>query len=276
MVFIGAFGMPGAAAAAFSSERSILWGGDESRIKVLRFDTQFASTAADAGNTPTTVLRRGLIMAHSSGKAVPWNPDATDGTQDIMGVNAEELRMTDYDGTAQERFGYLYVEAPVKASMLLIEGSALVGHADEYLARRRLAEIGFKLDDDPQNYKSGLTLRRATKATDYTVVASDNGTQFHAITANATFTLPAIKAGLSFDFIRMSDHNLVVTSAAGDDVVVGNDLAADSVTYSSSGNKIGARIKVTAMYVSGTLKWVAEIVPAPFSTGAFLTQTLAT
>ncbi len=30
------------------------------------------------------------------------------------------------------------------------------------------------------------------------------------------------------------------------------------------------------MYVNGTLKWLAEIVPAPFSTGAFLTQTLAT
>jgi hypothetical protein len=110
----------------------------------------------------------------------------------------------------------------------------------------------------------------------YTVVAADNGTQFHAVTANATFTLPALVPGLSFDFVRASGHNLVIASAAGDDIIVGNDLSADSITFSTANNLIGARVKVESMYVNGTLKWLAEIVPAPFSTGAFLTQTLAT
>lgn len=272
------FGMPGTQASLTTLTREIFWGGDVSRIQILRDNGKVSSAARDAGSTPTTVLRPGLLLGKVTATGIyeEWDGDASDGTETLAAVNEHELQMTDLYGTAAHRFAPVVVQAPLKASALLIQGSALVGHADEYLARRSLARMGCRLDDDPQGFLAGINPRISTKATDYTVVAADNGTQFHAITANATFTLPALKAGLTFDFIRMSDHNLVVASAEGDNVVVGNDLSADSVTYSTSSNKIGARVRVTGEYVNGTLKWIAEIIPAPFSTGAFLTQTLAT
>jgi hypothetical protein len=275
---IGPFGVPGTTAAVFSSARNIFWGGDDSRIKIIRTDAIFSSSLADAGNTPTTAIRPGLLLAQdsSSGKLLPWKPDATDGTQNLYAVNEHELVMVDAYGTAADRAAGVVVQAPLEAGSLLIGGSALVGHTDEYLARRLLSRMGCLLDDDPQNWKSGIVARTATKAADYAVLAGDNGTAFTAITGNVTFTLPTIKSGLSYEFLRGSDHNLVIASAAGDDVIVGNDLSADSITFSTSGNKIGARIRVSSVYLSGTLKWLPEVVAAPFSTGAFLTQTLAT
>lgn len=274
---IGQFGMPGTAAARMTTQRNIFWGGDESRINIVRYDAQFASTAADAGNTPTTVLRTGLLMAENTDdELVPWNPDAVDGTENIYGVNSQELVMVDDQGSAVKRFAPVVVQAPLKASQLLIEGSAMVGHEAEYLARRILALKGCLLEDDVTNHKSGITPRQAVKATNYTVVADDNGTLFIAITADANFTLPAIKPGLEFEFLRASDHELVITSAAGDDMVVGNDLSADSFTFTTAGQQIGARVRVKGIYLNGTKKWLVEVGVAPYSTGALMASAIAT
>jgi len=277
-MYSGQFGMPGVSAALTTYDAELLWGGDESKIPVLRASGVISSAAADAGNTPTTLMRKGMLLGKitASGELKQWNPDGTDGSEQLHSVLPVEQYMVDGTGTAVDRFGPVILSAPLKASALLIEGATLVGSTDEFLARKRLHEQGCVLDDDPQGWLAGVNRRYISKATDYTVLASDNGAIFLADTANATFTLPALKPGLQFDFVRCSDHNLVVTSAEGDNVIVGNDLSADSVTYSTSSNKIGARVRVTGIYLGTTLKWLAEIVPAPFSTGAFLTQTLAT
>lgn len=274
----GHFGMPGFSAANMTYEADIFWGGDESKLQVLRQGGTFSSAMVDAGNTPTSVIRKGLVLGliTATNKIVQWDATATDGSQNIAGVLGVELHMVDGLFTSVDRRSPLVIHAPLRAKSLLIKGAAFVGHADEYLARQQLAAYGCIFDDDPAGALAGMLKRIAIKATNYIVLASDNGTQFHAITADATFTLPAIKAGLSFEFLRASDHNLVVTSAEGDNVIVGNDLSADSITYSTAGNKIGARIKVDALYVNGTLKWLPTVQVAPFSTGTLLTQTLAT
>jgi hypothetical protein len=277
-MYAGQFGMPGVSAALTTYDAELFWGGDESRIPIIRASGVISSTAADAGNTPTTLIRKGMLLGKiaSTGELKQWNPDGSDGSQYLHSVLPVEQYMVDGAGTAVDRFGPVILCAPLKASALLIEGTALVGSTDEYLARQELAEHGCMLDDDPQGWKAGVNRRYITKSTDYTVVAGDNGGIFLADTANATFTLPAIKPGLVFDFIRCSDHNLVVASAEGDNVIVGNDLSADSITFSTASNKIGARVRVTGIYLGATPKWLAEIIAAPFSTGAFLTQTLAT
>ena len=86
----------------------------------------------DAGNTPTTVIRAGLLMAKltSTGELEEWVSTATDGTQDIFGVTPYELRAQDFDATDQDRVAGIIVRAPFKASQLLIQGAAFVGHAD--------------------------------------------------------------------------------------------------------------------------------------------------
>ena len=276
----GQFGTPGFTALAETVDSELFWGGDASRILVLTKPAVVSSAAVDAGATPTTQLRKGLLLGKITATELhkQWDPTATDGSQELDAVLPVELITLDGLGTAKKNLIPAVVVAPLKASSLLILGAAFVGHIHEFTARRRLHLMGCILDDDVNGFKAGVVQRSSTKITDYTVVAADNGTRFFADTANATFTLPAIKAGLSFEFMRVSDHNLVVTSAEGDNIIVGNDLSADSITYSTASNKIGARIRVSCEYVGATpaLKWIAEIVPAPFSTGAFLTQTLAT
>lgn len=51
-----------------------------------------ASTARDSGNTPTTTLRRGLVLGKitASGKFAQYDNSATDGTQTADGVLEEQ------------------------------------------------------------------------------------------------------------------------------------------------------------------------------------------
>lgn len=276
----GQFGTPGFTVLAETVDSELFWGGDASRIHVLTKPGVVSSATVDAGATPTWQIRKGMLLGKitASDQHAQWNPLATDGSQELDGVLQFELITQDGMGAAKRNAVPIVVVAPLKASSLIVLGSPLVGSIHEYTARRRLHQMGCVLDDDVNGYRAGVVARSQTRITDYTVLATDNGTRFFADTANATFTLPAIRAGLSFEFMRVSDHNLVVTSAEGDNIIVGNDLSADSITYSTASNKIGARIRVSSEYVGATpaLKWLAEIVPVPFSTGAFLTQTLAT
>lgn len=265
----GQFGQPGQTAITNTSEAEILWGGDASRIPVLRLSKPYASTLADAANTPTTVIRKGLLLGliTADGRAVQWNPLATDGSQDLVGVLPVELVSVDQYGVAVERVAPMIVSAPLKASALRILGAAMVGHAYEYLARAALHAMGCRLDDDPTGYLAGAKRRTVLKAASYTVVAADQGTLFVQKTGDATFTLPAIKAGLKFEFLQSADFEMVVASAEGDNMLVGGDASADSITFTTAGQQIGARVAVEAMYVDGTLKWVTEIPPTPYGTG---------
>ena len=276
----GPVGTPGFTVLAETVDSELFWGGDASRIHVLTKPGVVSSATVDAGATPTWQIRKGMLLGKitASDQHAQWNPLATDGSQELDGVLQFELITQDGMGAAKRNAVPIVVVAPLKASSLIVLGSPLVGSIHEYTARRRLHQMGCVLDDDVNGYRAGVVPRSQTRITDYTVLATDNGTRFFADTANANFTLPAIRAGLSFEFMRVSDHNLVVTSAEGDNIIVGNDLSADSITYSTASNKIGARIRVSCEYVGATptLKWIAEIVPVPFSTGAFLTQTLAT
>jgi hypothetical protein len=277
MTALGGFGKPGAGAISRNTVAELLWGGDNAKGLALFQNAVISGTARDDGNTPTTVLRPGLILGiiASSGEYAEWDPDATDGTQNIAGVLAEELKAQDFDGNDADRVIRVLVRGPVKNTPLLIEGTALDGDTDEYLARRQMALAGFVFDDDPMHQKAGLAPRYATKITDYTVTADENGTTYFATTADAEFTLPALKAGLSYEFIRASDHELVVASAEGDNLVVGNDLSADSVTFTTASEQIGARVRVTGVYLSGTLKWLVELPQAPFGTDAGSAMTIA-
>jgi len=64
-------------------------------------------------------------------------------------------------------------------------------------------------------------------------------------TGAVTFTLPTLntpKAGYFVDFHNEVDQNMVVTAAAGKAIADGN-AAATSLTASTGGHKIGARIR---------------------------------
>jgi hypothetical protein len=265
----GQFGIPGQTAAYSTVDNEFIWGGSANQVEILATGGIISSAARDAGASPTTKLRKGLLLGKisASGKLVQWNPTATDGSQDVFGVLQAELSMVDLLGNAQDRQAPVVVKAPLRARNLYAVGLAFVGSDGEYIARKQLVQMGCKFDDDFGNVLAGLGTKYESKAASYTVVAADSGKTFLATTADTTFTLPAIKEGMTFEFIRTDDFELIVASAAGDDIIVGGDAAADSITFTTASQQIGARIRVTAIRVGASVKWLAELPHTPYGTG---------
>lgn len=87
------------------------------------------------------------------------------------------------------------------------------------------------------------------KTADYTVLQSDNGTLFtnKGAAGSVNFTLPVTPyTGTTYEFQAcVLAQNLVITSGTADKMVVYNDIAADSITFSTSARIAGAAVKVT-------------------------------
>ncbi|HYE85974.1 MAG TPA: hypothetical protein VEA16_06445 [Vicinamibacterales bacterium] len=109
--------------------------------------------------------------------------------------------------------------------------------------------------------QAGATLRApvSAKTADYTVATTDFGKVLTTRGAGGavTFTLPAAAsahAGAFVYFLNAVDQNMTIAATAGE-VITFNDLAANSVAFSTAGNKIGAfAIAVsdgTSWYVTG-------------------------
>lgn len=276
---MGGWGTPGVGAERAVTESELLWGADHARNATLWKSGVISGAARDAGNSPTTVLRPGLILGKldSGNEFEEWDADASDGSQYIAGILDTEMRAQDFDATNQDRvFRVLVARGPVKARKLLIEGAAFVGHSHEYLARRQLAYAGFVLDDDPFGYKAGRPRFATVTGTSDTLTADENGSHlFYNNAAAVAVTLPALKPGLEFNIMRVADEELVVSSAAGDDIIIGNDLSADSVTVTTAGEQIGAWYTFRSVYVATTLKWLLRINVVPFSTDDYLAKSFA-
>lgn len=257
------YGIPGISAAYESTERAPLWQTKGFGDLAYAANAVISSAAADAGNTPTYALRPGLVMGviASSGEWAQYDADATDGTQNAAGILLEEVNLYDnLAGANVDRF----------TSKIAVAGRARAGDCINLDQQARNAlSLRFQFDDDypgPVGVPFGKVI---TKAADYTVVAADNGALF--ITAGAsgavTFTLPTIAAGLRFQFYNVVDQNMAVASAGSSDNIVGmNDLGADSITFSTSSQKIGACLEVQAVYVGADLKWLAKNLSAGANT----------
>lgn len=260
MTRLGGWGNPGVGTAREVYESEILWGSDQCRNAALWQSVVISGAARDAGNTPTTILRPGLVLGKltSGGKLMEFNWDLTDGSEKFFGVLDTELKATDYDANNADRvFRVLTNRAPVKASKLLIEGAAFVGHAGEFIARRQMVTAGFIFDDDPAGFLAGQQMRTVAKAADYTVATTDNGTMFTNAGASAkiVFTLPAIQAGLEYTFYSEDNDGLRITAATADTIVCHNDTAADSIDLATTGRNIGGVLRIRAN-ADGT-RWLA-------------------
>lgn len=98
--------------------------------------------------------------------------------------------------------------------------------------------------------------------------AAQSGTRFIVSNAGAVaVTLPAVAEGLVYEFVRTANEEIVVSSTAGDDMVVGNDVEADSVTFTTTGQQIGCVIRVEGILVGTTPKWLVTLPSTPFGTG---------
>lgn len=219
------------------------------------------SASVDAGNTPTTMLRAGLILAKktSDGKYYPATATATDGTQNAELILAESVNMLDANGTAQDRASAEVYSGGVFSGSSLPSGSG--AGCFTTLTRRQLEGTGkFQFDDDNLNAGKGIVQRAAyevTKTAAYTIVAGDNGTRFDntGATASATLTLPAIAAGYEFLVRANANQALIVASPEGSNIIAKNNLTASNLAYSTSGQIIGGTLSIKSN-MAGT-KWEA-------------------
>ena len=229
---IDPWAMPGMGTPAESTEREFLAGQIDSWfLKGVILD----STTVDSRMSPTTDLTRGLVLGRitSSGKYVHYDPAATDGSQIARGILYHSLSMLNAAGSAADHNARVVFKAfDVKAGQC----STL-----DMLARRHLSNrIQF---DDDWSLNNDLYLRQVlVKATDYTVTAADNNVTFSTRGASGAviFTLPTLARGLRYRFFNEADQNMTITSVVADTIVGPNDLALDSVAFSTSGDKIGA------------------------------------
>lgn len=237
--------LPGQGDMTESQERQVLW---DSRM-ILRKSIVIDSTAVDAGNTPTTTLRAGLLLGKQTadGNHYQWNPVATDGTEVLSAVLEEGLSMLNVYGTAEDKGVVAIASGPLQAAQLLIGGTALQSSDYGNLARAALFRMGCTLDDQslPLVSAYGPPIREIAKTADYTVVASDNGTKFTTAGASGTvvFTLPAIKPGLAVEFFNVVNQTMSIRSAEGENVIVDGNATADGVDFSTASHKIGGNCR---------------------------------
>lgn len=238
---------PGFQAASESQEHEVTWRGRHGQDLVATRKASIVATTIDSGNTPTSTLRGGNVLSlqDADGKAALYDPDATDGTQIAVGILEKSQDML-VAGVATERFTQMLVHGLVKEGELL----GLDPRAKQQLGQRFV----FDREASPQ---AGVLMHPRgiyRKGANYTVVAADNGLLFLA-TAAVTFTLPTKENGLAFRFAQTADFNLVISGSA--DIVHKGNAAANTVTFSTAGEKIGSHVLVECLYTNtGTLKWL--------------------
>ncbi len=259
MYYGGQFGIPGQTEAVYSDSNEFLWGSDATKMRVMTAQAVVSGAARDLGNTPTSILRAGLVMGQitATKKWKEYDPASTDGSQIPAGVLPVELVTVDpLAGTNLDKGAPIVIAAPVKARNLFILGAAFVGHAAEFAVRAAFVNSGcFVFDDDPTGILSGRTKRIVTKAANYTVLSADTGTLFHAITGAVTFTLPTRVEGLVYEFLQTTNNAMIINGGAAH-IISANSLTGTSVTFNTASQMIGARARFECANVNGTLKWI--------------------
>lgn len=241
-------GLPGPSSAETTSERNALLGPASSYL--LKGVVIKGSAASDAGNSPTTELRHGLLMGKraTDGYYAHYAPNATDGTQVTEGFLFEARRTIDTTGNTVDRVGQIVVAGHARASQVLL--------LDQQARAQLFGRMTF--DDDLVGNQCGWKQVLA-KTANYTVVAADNNTIFtnQGASGAVTFTLPTIAKGLRYRFFAEANQNLIVASAAGDTLVVFNDAAADSIAFQTANEIIGGAIEVYAN--ADATKWLVFV-----------------
>lgn len=267
MNLVGNWGTPGLSVDFSTFETELYWGGSQARNGLLWQGARIAGTTRDAGDTPTTIIRPGLILGRytaNPNQFQDFNSANTDGSGQFAGVIDMSVMTTDFLGNNTDRvIRVATARGPVVARRLLIQGANLVGHADEYLVRRQMVGAQFVFDDDPCGYLAGVNYRTNVQTgTAYTVLPTDNGTFFsnEGAGGNINYTLPAIQKGLQFSFYAEAAGTVTVTAGTANTLVTYNNAAASSVALSTSAKIVGGEFRVRANF--DATKWLVEVLLA--------------
>lgn len=210
-----------------------------------------SASTSDPGNSPTWELRPGLVLGQqiATGQWVNYNATNTDGSEVAAGVLVQGLRMQDVlSGVNTVKFYAIMVSGGV-------QGSKLIGLDQQ--ARAQMAQLFYFDDNLPGNHVFPWR-RFQTKTANYSIVASDNLSQFNTFgaTGAVTFTLPPIANGYYFGFSCEAAQNMAVSSFEGGNIIALNNLVANTLTFSTGGQLISGNL-VFYTNPAGT-KWICE------------------
>lgn len=250
LTFERAWTTPGLAAAQENYEGQVWWGGWFHQPVIV--PVMLDGAARDAGANPTTILRPGLLLGvvTATGKWKEWSPTATDGTEHIAGILLYEATTQAQGSNTDRWFGYAMVAGYVKSAEIVVPGEAtkgLAGKSQEFFVRSLLTQTGrFMLDDQYFGATLGGWQRVVARTSDYTLTAADNNTLFtnEGAVGAVTFTLPQARQGFRCGFYVVENQNVTIAANPTDTLVVYNDNAADSVTLSTAGERIGGFFEV--------------------------------
>lgn len=211
-----------------------------------------SANAVDAGNTPTSTLRMGLVMGKilATGLWTNYVATNTDGSEIAAGVLPFMLRMQDVlTETNTPKFFPIMISGGVHSASLL---------GLDNMARAQMSQQGFLFDDDFPGNGFFPWQRFQTKTANYQIVASDNLSNFNNLGAagEVDFTLPPILNGYSFGFVCMAAQILKVISNEGTNIVTFNNASATSVAYATGGSQIGGVFHVYSN--PAATKWIVE------------------
>lgn len=227
--------------------------------------TTIAATAEDAGNTdggsPTPVaipksLRAGLLLGKNAttNQWAQWNPAATDGTQFLKGVLGEPYHLETLGRNVPLAAKRIYLGGRIDPNQLIIPGESsrgIVGKALEWVVVEAFKDRFF-LGENDRYFRAFGGHVSVLPATSYTVKEEETGSTFinEGATGAITPTLPAIKRGLKYRFIRTVAQTITVTGAANS-IVVPAGTTATTVVLDGTNDAV----EVEAVPIGGTLKW---------------------
>ena len=86
----------------------------------VKVGATIASTASDGGGTPTTRLRKGLVLGKvtATGKFKQYSNGASDGTEVAAGILDAETNLLDETGTARDSQATMLIHGYVSESKL--------------------------------------------------------------------------------------------------------------------------------------------------------------
>ena len=240
---------PGFSALTESFEAALHFPGKNGEMHTIERMVTIGSTAVDAGNTPTTDLRAGLLIGKktSDGNYYQYDPDGTDGTENPVGWLANTVPMlNDVTHVAEDQSSLIVVRGNAKEADILL--------LDEY-AKTILMAQGCLFDAIPYDASPAIWTRIEYVSGNVTVVAADNGTLFIVTGGTGvTFTLPTLASGLGFWFANDVDQSMIINGAS--DIIGLDSLVLDTITYSTANEQIGALCQVRSTYsAAAALKW---------------------
>lgn len=241
--------LPGISAVRETGEWQGIYRGDNGEALTLRQQIIIGSTSTDSGNSPTTTLRAGTVLAKKTSDSLfyPYSATATDGTQNPEVVLPIQLSMLNPLGVAENKL----VACLARANLLV---SSLTSTSEQVL--RALTLRGFKFDV-PVGADAFDTFRSVEVVTgDTTLTSADSGKLFVATTASVNFTLPTIAAGMCFEMVRQDDFAMIITGSAN--IIADGNAAANTLTFNTASHRIGARVRVRAIQAGSVLKWFVE------------------